>query len=362
MKNNLKKLIDRLYSKYYFATVSKAWRNRYKHIDKELFQKNIDDDIINSYIDRWKGFGREVEIKTFLLCYNLSGKIQLDVVPENLFVTIIEKKLNPHKESSFFSLKSVYYKWYSSSSVFPYAYFHKIDGLYYDSEFQIIENVNEFVRTTPFDFPIILKASKDTYGGHGVRIIKNEDDLFYVLEEFNNFVCQEKLEQNAVLAEINNSSLNTIRTCLYRTKEGQFEVLNNSIRFGVSGGLDNETAGGLVCNIDDGGFLNSYAVDKYAHKYFHHPDSDIAFRNIKIPLYDELILQAKKVANELILCDLVSLDMSLDKEDNWRCIEINLSGQTIRFAQYAGRGFFGKYTDEVIDRCSRAVKESKDKY
>lgn len=38
--------------------------------------------------------------------------------------------------------------------------------------------------------------------------------------------------------------MNTIRTCLYRDLTGKFKVINNSIRFGIDGGLDNETGGG----------------------------------------------------------------------------------------------------------------------
>ena len=73
--------------------------------------------------------------------------------------------------------------------------------------------------------------------------------------------------------------------------------------------------------------------------------------NIKIPFYNELLLTAKSVADELLLCNLVSLDMCLDENNSWRCLEANLRGQTIRFAQYAGKGFFGEFTDEVISRC-----------
>jgi hypothetical protein len=133
---------------------------------------------------------------------------------------------------------------------------------------------------------------------------------------------------------------------------GVFEVLNNTMRFGIDGGLDNETSGGIVCNIDGNGNFRDYAVNKYGVKYFEHPNSGFVFKGKEVPFYHELLEISKKISNELILCDLVSLDMALDRNNKWRCIEINLGGQTIRFAQYAGEGFFGKYTDEVIERTS----------
>jgi len=114
--------------------------------------------------------------------------------------------------------------------------------------------------------------------------------------------------------------------------------------------LDNETGGGIVCNIDENGVLNKYAVNKYCNKYLMHPNSGVIFEGIKIPFFNQLIELSEKIANEIPLCNLVSLDMCLDAENKWRCIEVNLEGQTIRFSQYAGKSFFGKYTDEVLER------------
>lgn len=105
-----------------------------------------------------------------------------------------------------------------------------------------------------------------------------------------------------------------------------------------------------MCNIKPDGTLNEYGVNKYAVKYLSHPDSHIVFSDIVIPYYKDLKLAAEKIANKVPLCNLLSLDMCLDHKNEWRCLEINTMGHTIRFAQYAGNGFFGKFTDEVIER------------
>lgn len=57
------------------------------------------------------------------------------------------------------------------------------------------------------------------------------------------------------------------------------------------------------------------------------------------------------MARDLFLIRLASLDVFLDRENNWRVLEVNLSGQTIRFSQYGGEPFFGRFTDEVIEYC-----------
>ena len=339
--------------KYKVYKSSKAFNRRYNQYDPILFSHNIDKNTIRKYKEKWSVLGAKVETNTFELSYNLSGIIDYNIVPENLFAAIIEQKLNPYIELSFFSIKNIYEKWFDMAMVFPISYFHKIDGVFYDKEFRIIEDINLFIVNSSFSFPLILKPSKDSYGGNGVTKVINKLDLLERLEDFEHFVVQELILQNRYLSTINDSSVNSVRSCLFRDKSGKFKILNNSMRFGVDGGLDNETAGGIVCNISDDGNLNNYAVNKFAKKFFEHPNSGIRFQDIIVPFYEDLNKLIVKISNQIPVCNLVSLDMTLDIDDNWRCIEINLSGQTIRFAQYAGKGFFGEYTSEVIERITK---------
>lgn len=222
--------------------------------------------------------------------------------------------------------------------------------MFYDKEFHIINNIGNYIEDADFSFPLILKPSKDTYGGRGVSRISNKNEMRNKINEYKHMVCQELIAQSEYLSTINNSSVNSVRSCLYRDSSGTFKVLNNSMRFGINGGLDNETSGGIVCNIHDNGYLNEYAVDKYANKFSEHPNSHIKFSSVEVPFYDDLNKIVVEIANQIPLCSLVSLDMCLDNNNNWRCLEMNLGGQTIRFAQYAGKSFFGKYTNEVIER------------
>lgn len=347
----LKKVKDSLLEKYIFHSRTNAFKKRYKNIDATLFNNSLSNENIRNYENKWKVFGLKVETDTFILCYNLSGKIDYNIVPENIFAAIIEPSLNKYKnkELSFISIKNFYEKWFSKTDVFPESLFHKIDNIYYDSKFNVIENINFFLDNVSFDYPLICKPSIGTAGGVGVEIIKNLDEIKKSLSTYENLVYQEKILQNTLIEKIN-PGMSTIRTCLYRTENGNFKVLNNSIRFGVNGSLDNETSGGLVCNIKEDGKLNQYALKKYCEKYTAHPNSGVVFSDVNIPFYNELTKVTEAIANQIPLCNLVSLDMCLDINNNWRCIEVNLNAQTIRFAQYAGVGFFGKQTGEVINR------------
>lgn len=347
MNIKINKILEFLRIKYLYFDRTKAFNNLYKQVKNELFINTLDKNVIKTYQEKWSAFKVRVELDTFILCYNLSGKIDYNIVPENIYAALIESKLNPYRELQFFDVKNIYEKWFSFENTFPKTYFHKIDNIYYDSKMHLILNIKTFLKKSDITFPMILKPSKDSQGGAGVEKVNSFSELLEKMENGKHLVFQELIMQNEYLNSIY-PGINSIRTCLYRTKTGEFTVLNNSIRFGVNGGLDNVTSGGIACNIHETGRLNDYAISRYVKKYFEHPNSQIPFKDITIPYYEELNKKAILIANQIPLCNLLSLDMCLDHNDNWRCIEINTKGQTIRFAQHAGKGFFGEYTDEVI--------------
>lgn len=351
IKSYLKNTIKKTRFSYKFYSQTKAFKNRYKKIDNSLFKHSLPQECIDKYIEKWKVLGVKVEIDTFLLCYNLSGKIDYNIVPENIFAAIIEPRLNKYKdkELSFFSVKNIYEKWFNNKKVFPKSYFHKIDNIFYDQNFNVISNIDKYLEEYSFKYPLICKPSMNTSGGVGVSVIDNINQLKKCINVQNSFVCQEKIRLNPKIEQINHG-ISSVRTCLYRHDDGKFRVINNSIRFGVDGGLDNEAQGGLACNINKQGRLNDYAVNKYCERHYQHPNSQISFTDITIPNYEHLLQTAIEIADQIPLCNLVSLDMCLDINSQWRCFEINLRSQTIRFTQYSGSGFFGDYTEEIIKK------------
>lgn len=344
----MKKHLKFLYKDFLFWYSTKAFQKRYKHVDKELFKQTLPTNVLKKYKERWNVFGKKVETDTFLLCYNLSGKINYDIIPENIFAAIIEKTLNPYRELSFFASKNVYEKWFDNGNLFPTTYFHRMDGVYYDKEYNILNDILSFINSNKIIYPLIAKPSRETAGGRGVKKILNKEELLEYINMDRDVIAQELIEQNEYLNKIN-PGINSIRTCVYRTSTGSFKVLNNTIRFGIHGGLDNATAGGIACNINDDGKLNHYALNKYAIQYFEHPNSHIKFSDIEIPHYKELNEIVETITNQVPWGNVLSIDMCLDINNTWRCLEINTMGNTIRFAQYAGKSFFGEYTDEAIN-------------
>lgn len=328
-------------------------RKRHRSIfsNREFSRVKLTHQEKREYLKYWRGFGKNINLETVEICKSLSGRFDKRIVPEEIFELYIQSKLQKINNISFLANKNIYNKWFNKG-IFPKDYIHRINGAFYDSNLNLVDNFKYFLEKTEIEFPVVFKPSIDSSGGSNIFFLNSKKEIFEKRYDFENFIIQENIKQYSRISKIYPNCLNTVRVCLLRKpSNSEIVVLNTSLRMGKDGSLDNESAGGIVCNINEKGLLNHYAVDKYAKKYIKHPNSNIIFEDWSIPSYEELIQTSIKVAKQVIYAGLISLDMCLDDQKNWRCIEINLRFQTIRFSQYAGVPFFGNSTDEVIDYC-----------
>lgn len=303
---------------------------------------------IRDYKAFWKMMNKPVETRTVELCYNLSGHFDLRIMPEDIFRADVEPSLNCRNDLHFFANKNIYGKWFGTG-IFPLDYFHKVGGVYYDRSLKVIENINSYIESTEFIFPVVLKPSTGSSGGKDIYFLQSRAEIARTMDMFDNLVVQEELTQHSFLSAINPAGINSVRVCIYRSvSDHSYHVLNASLRMGKDGSLDNETAGGIVCNINDNGSLNHYAVDRYGITYSHHPNTGFVFQGNSLPYYENLSHTALEIARQIPVANLISLDLCLDIREVWRCLEVNLNLQTIRFAQYAGKPFFREFTEEVM--------------
>ena len=327
-----------------------GWKKRFKTVfDRNpAFKNEITPDIEAEHKMKWSAFSRRINPETIRLCSNNSGIKNINIVPEEVFATDIEFSLNGKTDYSLIAHKSLYDKWFPSG-FFPKSYIHSIKGVIYDDSYKELnfDHLTQCINT--IQYPVIMRPNTGTYGGYGVHKLEDEKELSQKIKGQKNFIVQEFIEQHDFFAQFNNHGINTIRVNVYRSvKDNQLHVLNTALRMGVGGSLDNETAGGIVVHINRDGKLCGIARDKFSTKYHQHPDTEVDF-NLTIPFYNELIQTTLTLASCVPFLRLMSFDMCLDRNKNWRAIEVNSTGQTIRFAQYAGEPFFREFTDEVIE-------------
>ena len=311
----------------------------------------------------WRPLRRDMSMSTLRVCAHISGISDARTVPEEVFVSEIEACLNRYDALHFLTNKSIYDRWFQHAAP-PETLLHNIDSEFYDGDYQLLADADIEGMLDGMEFPVVMKPSIDSGGGRDVCFPDSKAALEARMQNNMNYVIQRKLVQHEILAGLNTRDalgVNTFRVCLYRSVlSNQWHVLNIALRMGCSGTLDNDADGGISCALSEGGRLNAYAVDKYGNKYASHPDSGVVFAEYEaIPHWDGLRDFSRTVAREVYLARLIGLDVCLDAEGKWRLVEINVSGQSIRFAQYAGQPFFGSFTQEVVDYC-RANRQRKD--
>lgn len=330
------------------------WKIRFRKIFQlhPEYARKCDGGLEAEHARLWRSLDRSVNINTLRVCSNISGITDIEIIPEEIYATEIEPVLNRRSESAFMAHKSAYNRWYGNN-IFPHVYLHGVDGSFFDSKYSRVApaDIDRILGT--IDYPAVIKPNIDSFGGADVYFPSGKEELRTFMDSMDNFVVQERVPQHEYFDRFNRSGLNTLRVCLYRSvMTNEFEILNVALRMGKGGSLDNETAGGIVTSVGEDGSLNDYAVDKYGGRFDSHPDTGIVFADAGIiPGFEEMKSLAVRVATDVFMARIVSLDMCLDVEGKWRVIEINLFGQTIRFAQYAGKPFFGRFTREVIAHC-----------
>ena len=76
-------------------------------------------------------------------------------------------------------------------------------------------------------------------------------------------VVQSELRQHADMAALNDSSVNSLRIYSLLGKDGVAKIYSSVVRMGVNGSkLDNYSAGGLTCGIQENGKLRKYGYNK----------------------------------------------------------------------------------------------------
>ncbi|MGB2741781.1 MAG: sugar-transfer associated ATP-grasp domain-containing protein [Cognaticolwellia sp.] len=351
MKKIIKNQMHWCKNYYNYNAVMSAWNKRHKVVAKEIGGLSISSKVA-LHQKKWQVFNKRFSNDTLNTCYSISGIDNINYVPEEIFEGVIEPKLNADAPS-FLQHKSFYNRFFPKAG-FIEDHFHKIGGLYFDNQHLRVndENINSMIEN--LSYPIVVKKSIDTAGGRDVHFVNNKEQLIPVLDMYDDLVVQAILKPHTYFKKFHDFGLNTIRACLYRSViTGEVHLLNTTLRIGRDGNLDNETQGGLVCNLQQDGALNPFVVDKHGNKLLEHPNSKIVFAECeKIPAFNKLKKTAINITESIPYAKIVSLDLAMNEAGEWKLIEVNLEYQTIRFAQYAGHPFFGEYTDEVIKYCS----------
>lgn len=379
-KNGLVKLTDscanRFLSGLFSVLITVRLRLKIKKIKrkrKDLFRR-IDSFSERAHVMLFKNLSPVVSKEWIRFYANVSGVSEYRYIPEDIYYSCIERRLNDINMSKVVSDKCTYETRYPGIS-FPYCFLRNISGTFLDSRGQVIRvsRARELYDSIRED--VVVKPSIESGGGKNISFLSISEGLLVdtqkravsfdaVLERYRrNFVVQKKVRQHSFYASFHPASVNTLRVYTYRSvKDESVHILSAVLRIGRNGCCwDNQGKGGICVGINlEHGTLGIHAIDRSSGENFvAHPDTKVFFSGLHVPELKKVIACAEKIAALTISQRILSLDIAVTESNEVLPIEINTSDMGINLLQLHGKPLFGDFTDEVIEYCRNHKDEFK---
>lgn len=313
-----------------------------------------------------KYYGRRIDLRWHEFYSSLNGKFYKNYLPTNLFYGKILPILNRQELFGVWEDKNMFSLLLAQANQ-PVTLFKNMNGLFFDSlnnpmtEDDCLSMLNNSC--------FVIKPSIETGGGKGVAMFVTNNgytakgnsviDLFKIYNK--NYIVQKKIKQHPKIAELNHTSVNTLRMITYRTLRKDVVLLSSIIRIGRKGKfVDNRCDGGIFCGICPiTGKLKKIAYSLPSCETLYHSDENTIFENFEIPSFN---IAKEKVLNWHSLVpyfDLIAWDICIDEQGKPLLVEYNLKFPDIDMMQIANGSLCGDYTAEVLARIGKNKIEPK---
>ena len=362
----LKKKFVFLFIKRRIAHISNIFIKKISKVTTDV-DYELSPELIALHKKKWSRiFSGQISLDWLKWYVKNSGITSPDFIPENIFYTTVEAILNNPRFAVSYSDKNIYDLMYPAG-IFPENVIRNIDGLYYDGQYAPL-NIGsdiELYKKLAGNVHVFIKPALESGGGRAVDLYtltggtyKNSNGQELTLGNLEkiyheNFVIQKPLTQHPFLAQFNETSINTLRVLTYRSPiTNQISILQVVFRVGAKGQyIDNFRAGGFSVGVNNEGKINSFAFNRDGIRFEKVNEIELAKNDFIIPYFEKLQSVAIAIAEKNLHHRMLALDMTIDNDNNVRCVEVNNKSNEINFHQLNNGPLFGEFTDEVIDYC-----------
>ncbi|MCP4146648.1 MAG: hypothetical protein GY757_02760, partial [bacterium] len=141
--NAIKKLIINVKKNRARKNWVKKIERAYQHIDPGANPIPLN---IEAHIEKWQQLSPKVNPLWYKTYSYLSGKEDIDYVPEDIYYLLIEPKLNRHDVTPAYRDKNMYDKYNDKHpGIFPHVILRNIGGVYCDHDYNYIGDVAVFL-------------------------------------------------------------------------------------------------------------------------------------------------------------------------------------------------------------------------
>lgn len=317
---------------------------------------------IANYKNKWKKVSRFISPIYLDTVSQIFGYADENVVPWNIYFSHIEPKLNNISFALVMEDKSQL-DWLYGDLV-PRIFFRNIHGVFFINK-QALQNSDEIdlMQLLQDQEKVVVKQSVDAHGGVSIQVFMRKDNGFYNSENQQltldflrftyreNYIIQEYIYQHPYFEQFNSSSLNTLRVMTYRSVlNNEIHVISTMLRVGTSGSVvDNLKFGGYALGISELGKLRGFGFDEQGNIMKTFGEANKTFKEVEaVHGIHEVWETAIKAAAAHYHARVLGFDMTIDRDEQVRMIEVNTSDLGIDSIQHANGPLFHRFTDEVI--------------
>ena len=227
---------------------------------------------------------------------------------------------------------------------------YNMQGIFYDGNDECISIDEAVSLIMGYEKDIIVKPTLSTTWGKGViklkREEKTEEKVRQLFSQYHkDFSFEECVTQHPTLAQINESSINTIRINTYRRPNREVKFLFASLRFGAKGQVvDNASAGGNFVGVWPDGTIKRTIVKYKSLETF--PVSEQMPE--RVPYFDRLKEAAIYLHSKLPDVDYVGWDFSITPDGTPIVIELNHRAAVTLSQMTTGPAFSREDLDELM--------------
>lgn len=344
------------------AKIRVRW-SKYSHEAMELWEKNQDKWVKLSADE--ERIARKKEKYQLLAFKNLTGVTGAELerfITNQEYTFDILPRLNPSNhdliglgKQTIFTDKN-YFELLFPQLIFPVTVLHRINGLFFDSNFCPCTKEEALMILNQTD-SLVFKVARGSKHGKGVKLL-DKKDYKKSLESFdNNYIVQKVIKQHDDLAYYNDTSVNILRVITVLLN-GVVYVISAKLRVGAPGSFCDHLGYNGIHSLDipvneDGSFA-SFACDCDDGKFV----SDVFGKKFlkEMPKFSEIVETVMQAHMQYPDFGLLGWDMTVDSEDRIICMEVNSIAPTISGAQYEQGPIFYKKTKDGVPIIEEIMK------
>ncbi len=283
---------------------------------------------------------------------NKNGIISPKYIPNTLIYTKIDQYFNNRKIGYGFNDKN-YYSLIFPGLKQPDTVVRNIGGIFLDETYHLLAKEEAWARILENE-SVICKPSLESGSGRSIQFWNTVDQKQAIVNFLSDssekdYIVQKLIRQHPDLNLVHDGSVNSVRIVSLLMPEGVY-ILSSNLRMGVGESrIDNVTAGGISCGIEEDGSLKEYATTYYTGERIHAHPQGLVFKGFRVPSFDKAVEMVKTAHPLIPHFRLVSWDIAIDESGEPVLIEANMRKGGINLNQFNNGPLFGDLTDRVLD-------------